>query len=61
MQLTLSYGSGEEIDRSASDIGISITQSISKCGDDLSIKYLVSEHLCKYFSMNTPSKKFSAP
>ena len=51
---TLSYGSSEEINCTASDIGLCITQCTSKCGEDFGVKYFVPEALCDYLSMNIP-------
>jgi hypothetical protein len=57
----LSYARFEEIEHAASDEGIIITPRTSKCDDELRVKYLLTKAICKYFDMNGPQNKLSAP
>ena len=51
-ECTLSCGSSEKFDHTASDIRICIIECLSKCGDDVSVKYHVPKPLWKYFGVN---------
>ena len=52
MERTLSNGSSEEFDDAVSDPRAPIGECLSKCGDDVSVKYLVLKPLWEYFGVN---------
>ena len=63
MERTLSNGSSEECDHTVTvcELPAPIGECPSKCGDDISVKYLVLKTTCKYFSMHITQKQWSAP
>ena len=52
MECTLSNGSIEELDHAVSDLPAPIGECLSRCGDDVSVKYLVPKPLWEYFGVN---------
>ena len=63
MERTLSNGSSKEFDHAVAvcELPAPISECLSKCGDDVSVKYLVPKTTCKYFSMRITQKQWSAP
>ena len=51
-ECTLSCGSSEKFNHTASDIKTCITECMYKCSDNVSVKYLVLKSLWKYFGVN---------
>jgi len=56
MQLTFSYSGSKKFDQAASEVRGFIGQGMSKCSNNLSIKYLVPKPLCEYVSKDIPVK-----
>ena len=52
MERTLSNGSSEEFEHTASEKAAPIAECLSKCGNDVSVKYLVPKSLWEYVGVN---------
>ena len=61
VKCTLSYGNGEEINCTSSDVRICISECLYKCGDSLSVKYLVPKALCEYSVWESRENNGAAP
>ena len=57
----MSNGNSENCDYVISDAPVTIAECTTKCGDDLSVKYLVPKPPWEYFGMNVPWKRRSLP
>jgi len=60
-ECTLSYSGYEYFHCTLPDVGIFIAQCTSKCSNDLRMKYLVLQAICKCFKTNTLKTELSAP
>ena len=52
MERTLSNGSSEEFDHAVSDLRAPIGECLSKCSNNVSVKYHVQKPLWEYFGVN---------